>query len=95
MKKISIIGLNPAWQKVLAFTDFQKNTVNRAVTVSAMASGKGINAARAARCWNQTIPCVFQFAGGTSGQNILEYLNREGISHCTGEIPEQTRTCTT
>ena len=95
MKKVCIAGLNPAWQKVLEFAEFRYSAVNRAVSSSAMASGKGINAARAMRLWGKTVPCVFQFAGGSTGRELLEWLDNEGIEHCTCQIDGATRTCTT
>ena len=95
MNKICIIGFNPAWQKTLFFPEFKKGSVNRARSAASMAFGKGLNAARAVRNWGKAVPCVYQFAGGTTGQKLLNYLNEEGICHCTREIAARTRTCTT
>ena len=45
---ILVAGLTPAWQQVLRFERFTPGTVNRAAWVRWCASGKVLNAARAA-----------------------------------------------
>ena len=94
-KHILISGLNPAWQKTLFFHSFRPGEINRAESVLRIASGKGINCARAARTWAIAEPCVLQFLGGETGKRIREELDREGIQHLTVDTGAETRTCTT
>ena len=46
MKKLAVLGPNPAWQKTLFFPDFNKGAVNRARKMEELPSGKGINFCR-------------------------------------------------
>ena len=55
MKKVTVLGANPAFQKTLTFDGFRQGKVNRAKDVTFTASGKGINFCRAARCWNLVV----------------------------------------
>lgn len=94
-KKILVSGLNPAWQKILTFERFRPGEVNRAATSSAMASGKGINFARAATTWGRCETTLFQFAGGDTGKLLTDSLDMEKISHITAQTDSPTRVCTT
>lgn len=87
-------GLNPAWQKTLFFERFQYNDINRADKIEENPSGKGVNAARAARNDGATVT-VAQFAGGDSGRKLLAGLAAEGIANITVHSAAETRTCTT
>jgi tagatose 6-phosphate kinase len=92
--KVLVLGLNPAWQKTLEFSQFQVGQVNRAATVATGPGGKGIHFARAAR----SIGCqavVAQFAGGHTGKLICAELEAEGCLHWTVPTQSTTRTCTT
>lgn len=93
--KLAISGLNPAWQKTISFHNFIPGAVNRAAALMEMASGKGINTARAAINWGCADPVVFQVAGGMNGERLVAYLNEEGLPHQTLMIPGNTRCCTT
>lgn len=93
--RILTAGLNPAWQKTLQFVHFKPFEVNRAVSVSTTASGKGINFVRACRIWDKADASVLQFAGGRNGTCLCETLDREGIRHHTVRIQGETRCCTT
>ncbi len=88
-------GLNPAWQKTLFFDNLRFYEVNRARDVKHMASGKGVNFARAAKNWKKKEATVFQFAGGETGEKICAYLDAELISHSSVTVDKPTRTCTT
>jgi 1-phosphofructokinase family hexose kinase len=92
---ILAVGLNPSWQKTLEFENLQFYEVNRARSVKLMASGKGINFARAAENWGKQKAAVFQFAGGDTGEKICRYLDAEPISHCSVKVKQATRVCTT
>lgn len=96
MKKILVIGPNPAWQKVLMFENFRPGKINRARERIHFASGKAINFCRALHCHRPEQDCrLFQFAGGESGDKVTAELDRENIPHTTVAIAGPTRICTT
>lgn len=95
MKKILICGLNPAWQKTLTFSTLHLDEVNRADSISMIASGKGINFARAVRIWEKAVPSVLHPLGGVTGKQIMESLAEEGISATSVTTEATTRTCCT
>ena len=71
MAKILVVGLNPAWQKVLCFRDFRPGEVNRAVSLDALASGKGINTAKVLRRLGHEV-WLLQILGGDNGRRCQE-----------------------
>ena len=79
MKKITVIGANPAWQKTLEFSRFAVGEVNRAVSSCEFASGKGINFCRAAGIWQVARAEVIQFVGGRNGELITQKASEEGL----------------
>lgn len=95
MKKITVLGANPAFQKTLTFDGFRQGKVNRAKDVTFTASGKGINFCRAARCWGLVSTELIQFTGGANGDFILGELNKEGLAHLSTRTAAATRCCTT
>jgi len=96
VKKILVIGPNPAWQKVLLFENFRPGKINRARERIYFASGKAINFCRALHCHRPEQECrLFQFAGGESGDKVTAELDREKIPHTTVAIAGSTRICTT
>ena len=95
LPRILVCGPNPAWQKTLVFDEFRPREVNRALERDCRASGKGINFARAVRTWRTATQVVFQFAGGTNGRNLENWLRREGVEFVSREIRDETRCCTT
>jgi len=96
VKKILVIGPNPAWQKVLSFENFRLGKINRAKARICFASGKAINFCRALRCHQpEQATHLFQFAGGEPGEKVTAELDRENIPHTTVRIAGPTRICTT
>ena len=92
--KILIIGANPAYQKNLLFKNFISGKVNRANSSNIYASGKGINFLKAAK--NSDIDgTLMQFAGGCTGNFIVDELNKKQINHQTIKTNSTTRCCTT
>ena len=75
MKKIAVMGANAARQKTLIFDRLCPGEVNRAVSMSEIPSGKGINFCRAARNWNRAEAVVIQFAGGDNGKYLVDAFN--------------------
>ncbi len=94
MAKILVVGLNPAWQKVLEFADFRPGEVNRAKSVSAMASGKGINAAKVLRRLGHEV-WLLQILGGENGKRCLEGCEELGIRSLYAWVESETRQCLT
>ncbi len=95
-RNILVAGLNPAWQKTLKFSKFEKNQVNRAISVSYCASGKGVNFCRAVKIWNNgTAAKVFLFAGGKTGKLLVNAMEAEGLKHRPVFVHAETRSCTT
>ena len=95
MKKIAILGANPAWQKTLTFSGFATGKVNRAEKLEEFASGKGVNCARACRCYGKSTPYLLQFAGKENGRRLADFLDRESFFHTTVHTATPTRCCTT
>lgn len=95
MKQILVCGLNPAWQKTLQFEKLTLNEVNRAGTFRQIASGKGINFARAAVQWGKCSPSVLHPLGGVTGKQIMESMAAEKLDSVTITTKSATRTCCT
>jgi len=93
--KILVLGLNPAWQKILLFDSFKPGGINRASSVCFCAAGKGVNFVRAAKTWAKAEAAAIQFAGGHAGELLLKSLNEEKLASITIPSPSSTRTCTT
>ena len=94
-KKVLVLGLNPAWQKILIFEDLVRGKVNRARDLFAFASGKGANFARITeRCGNEAV--LVQFIGGITGERYEKNLSRNSsITMITRHVEPETRVCTT
>lgn len=95
MKKLVVLGCNPALQKTLFFEHFDYGEVNRAQQMEICASGKGINFCRAAKCYNLAMAELIQFAGGDNGEYICSELTRENIPAHTSLTQGPTRCCIT
>lgn len=94
MAKVLVVGLNPAWQKVLKFTDLKIDDVNRAESMFAFASGKGINVAKVLTRLGHQV-WLLQILGGTIGHRINLECEALGI-HCINIwTANETRVCTT
>jgi len=95
VKRVLAAGLNPAWQRTLSFESFAPGAVNRASASSEGAAGKGVNFARASKIWGKAQATVLQFAGGRSGELLLEAMAKEGLSEISRSTQALTRVCTT
>ena len=94
-KSILVVGLNPAWQKILVFKeDFTKGEVNRARDMFTFASGKGANFAKVAMR-NGNIAMLAQFVGGGTGEMYNADLHNAGLILLNQQVEAPTRTCTT
>ena len=95
MKRILVCGLNPAWQKTLMFSRLVPGEVNRAESMTEIASGKGINFARAVRIWGNAVCGVLHPIGGMTGNRIEDSMAKEGILSLGIRVNAATRTCST
>jgi len=92
--KIMAIGLNPALQKILHFTAFNEDQVNRADTISFISGGKAANFAKAANNFGAN-SIIYQFSGGTSGEKYRKILHFEKVQFVNELTKTETRTCST
>ena len=95
MKKVVVLGPNPAWQKTLFFPNFTKGAVNRARMMEELASGKGINFCRALSCQKQSRFTLLQFSGGENGRKLDKALHESGMDFISIPVQGPTRCCTT
>jgi fructose-1-phosphate kinase PfkB-like protein len=93
-KKLMVIGLNPALQKLLNFSKFQPGTVNRAEMISYISGGKAANFAKAAKNIG-TDTVIYQFSGGASGDKYRKILNLEKLQFVNELTQAETRICST
>lgn len=94
MAKILVVGLNPAWQKILEFDALQPGEVNRARNLVQLASGKGMNAAKVLRRLGHEVH-LLQVLGGSNGQRCLVACQALGIQSLHAWVEEETRQCLT
>ena len=91
MSRVLVVGLNPAWQKILEFDLLSAGKVNRAKRLTEMASGEGLNAALILSRLGHEV-WLLQILGGTNGHKIAEFCKSAGISSLAYEITQETRT---
>ena len=95
MKKIAVMGANAARQKTLVFEQLRPGEVNRAISMSEIPSGKGINFCRAVRNWKRADAVVIQFAGGDNGKYLVDALSKEALNAVTIASRAPLRCCMT
>lgn len=95
MKKILVLEGNPAFQKTLAFQDFQYGKVNRASAIRIYTGGKGTNFCRAGRIFGRAEYELLHFTGGENGKKVDELLAKEGIRTFSVKTEAETRCCVT
>jgi fructose-1-phosphate kinase PfkB-like protein len=66
MARIMVVGLNPAWQKILEFDSLLTGRVNRARRLTELGSGKGLNTAWVMRHLGHEV-WLLQVLGRTNG----------------------------
>lgn len=91
---ILVVGPTPAVQRRIVLDELVRNRVNRAAEVEVLASGKGLNCARAVlRLGAETD--LLLFLGGAPGDWFRAVALAEGIRVHAVMIPAPTRTCIT
>lgn len=94
MAKVLVVGLNPAWQKILEFGRLQPGEVNRAESLLQLASGKGINASKVLRRLGHEVS-LLQVLGGAQGERCLAACQGMDIRSLHARVDEETRICFT
>ncbi len=95
MKKILVLEGNPAFQKTLAFQNFQYGEVNRASSLRVYTGGKGTNFCRACRIFGRADCELLHFTGGENGRKVDVMLAEEGIKTFSVKTEKETRCCVT
>ena len=90
---IITVTLNAALDKTLEVPNFTPGRRHRTVDQTTMAGGKGVNVARAIRSLGQPVIAT-GLAGGSTGDRIVDSLNRESILNGFVRIREESRTNT-
>ena len=93
---ILFVGGTPAMQRTLLFESLEPGAVNRAYEVRVTASGKVVNAARAATVLGGRA-LLATFLGGDPGRFVARELDARGVPHeiVWTEDDAPTRTCAT
>lgn len=88
---IHTLTLNPALDKTVVIPQFQVNSVNRISSVRLDPGGKGINVSKVLQEMGGSSRAT-ALLGGSTGQMILEMLQRQGVDVDCVNVPGQTRT---
>jgi tagatose 6-phosphate kinase len=91
MPTLLAVTLNPAIDRTARVSRLELGVVLRPTTVAALAGGKGVNAARAARRLGAQVTTT-GFAGGHAGRWLVASLREEGLDPRFVEVAPETRT---
>ena len=94
IRPLLVVSPSPAWQRRVVFAKFALGEVNRAKEVSAFASGKGVNAARAVARLGSQVETVLVL-GGATGQWLRQDMEQEGLAVKVAWSTTPTRICMT
>jgi 1-phosphofructokinase len=89
-----VAGLNPAWQQVFVLPGLRTGEVNRAGAYRALASGKGLNAAKVLARRGHAVS-ILQILAGASGKRVLEACSALGVRSLHVRTEGETRACAT
>ncbi|MCQ2062580.1 MAG: PfkB family carbohydrate kinase [Fibrobacter sp.] len=89
-----VLGLNPAWQRLIFLDKFTPGEVHRISKVEEYASGKGINCCRVLQRLGGS-PVLMHFLGSEHGTHIFDELSACQLPQAPVWIKEPTRICTT
>jgi len=92
MLRILTVTLNPALDQVYEVADFAVGKLNRPVSKTVTAGGKGINVARAYRALGGQAMAT-GLAGGSVGRDIVDAAANEGIPTAFVSIAAESRAC--
>jgi 1-phosphofructokinase family hexose kinase len=91
---ILCVGLTPAVQRVMIFSQVSTNAVNRATAILTGAAGKSVNACKALKLLGEK-PVAMGFVGGARGAFLAAALRSLGIATAFVEVVPETRLCIT
>jgi tagatose 6-phosphate kinase len=91
---ILCLGTTPAVQRVMRFSRFQLDHVNRAAETLEGGGGKFINVAKALQCLGES-SFALGFAGGDRGAFLAQVLRQHGVRFELLPVDSRTRLCTT
>jgi fructose-1-phosphate kinase PfkB-like protein len=94
MAAILVAGVNPAWQHVLSLPSLRPGAVNRARESWSLASGKGINAAKALSRLGHSVS-VLQVLAGENGRRCLKDCAAWKLRSLHVRAGGETRSCVT
>ncbi len=94
MAQVLVVGLNPAWQRVLILDRLQVGGVNRAREVRELAAGKGANVAKALSRLGHTV-WLLQILAGETGRRCRDACAAWGLRNLPVWVRGETRVCTT
>ena len=94
MAKILVAGVNPAWQQVFLLPALKAGEVQRATESFALASGKGMNAAKTLAARGHEVS-LLQVVAGPYGRRMVEACAALGIRSLHVEAVGETRIATT
>lgn len=94
MPSVLVVGLNPAWQKVMEFDALHPGEVNRARSLMQLASGKGMNAAKVLKRLGHDV-FLLQILGGENGRRCARACAELKIRSLQAEAANETRQCLT
>jgi 1-phosphofructokinase/tagatose 6-phosphate kinase len=87
---IVTVTLNAAIDRTVAVPNFRQGHRHRAVDSRTVAGGKGVNVARAISLLGRPVIAT-GLAGGPTGRQVLEHLDRESVLHDFTRISGETR----
>jgi tagatose 6-phosphate kinase len=94
MAKILIAGLNPAWQQIFTLPALNTGEVNRAKDFVALASGKGMNAAKILAALGHDVT-LWQVVAGENGRRMVDSCAERTIRSLHIEVEGETRVAST
>jgi 1-phosphofructokinase family hexose kinase len=89
---IRVVGANPALDRVSTWPPVELGQVNRAMAVTVLAGGKGLNVCRAARTLGEAV-AAYGFLGGLVGERIAELARTDGVEDRHTRIEAESRVC--
>lgn len=88
---ITTLTLNPAIDRTLIIENLKINEINRVQTVNVDAGGKGINASKIVNFLGEDTT-ILGILGGSTGDEMIEMLNKTLLNHDFVFVDEKTRT---
>lgn len=94
MDSVLTIGLSPTFQKIIVFSSFRENEVNRSSEVRQVCSGKAINVSKILKKLGRESLNLLPL-GGIRKDEFISLCKKEGVNILPLEVKAEIRTCTT